>query len=233
MTAQLVAVTFDAPDPDALAAFWGALLDRSPVPHRGAVLLAGTDTQVGLRFTREDEPRADAPHRLHLHVTSEGAKDQDAVVHRALELGATHFDVGQLPEEEHVVLADPAGNEFCVIEPHNTFLAGTGLLGELACDGHRAVGVFWSAALGWPLVWDSNEETAIQSPAGGTKVAWGGPPVLPHVGRDRQRFELRTDDLVTEVDRLVSLGATLSTRDSDIAVLHDPDGNEFALSASS
>lgn len=43
--------------------------------------------------------------------------------------------------------------------------------------------MFWSEALGWPLVWDQDEETAIQSPHGGTKVAWGGPPVAPKVSR--------------------------------------------------
>jgi hypothetical protein len=37
-------------------------------------------------------------------------------VARALELGARHADVGQRPEEEHVVLADPDGNEFCLRE---------------------------------------------------------------------------------------------------------------------
>jgi hypothetical protein len=39
---------------------------------------------------------------------------QRATVDRALALGGRHVDVGQLPEEEHVVLADPEGNEFCV-----------------------------------------------------------------------------------------------------------------------
>ena len=40
------------------------------------------------------------------------------------------------------MLADPEGNEFCVIEPGNSFLAGCGFLGELACDGTRQVGLF-------------------------------------------------------------------------------------------
>jgi hypothetical protein len=51
-----------------------------------------------------------------------------------------------------VVLADPEGNEFCVIEPGDSFLAGCGFLGELACDGSQAVGHFWSQALGRPQV---------------------------------------------------------------------------------
>ena len=77
------------------------------------------------------------------------------------------------------MLADPGGNEFCVIEPGNRFLAGRGLLGEVTCDGTREVGLFWRDALGWPLVWDQGGETAVQSPQGGTKVSWGGPPVAP------------------------------------------------------
>jgi len=152
-------------------------------------------------------------------------------VERALGLGATHLDVGQTPDEGHVVLADPEGNELCMIEAGNRFLAGTGFLGELACDGTRAVGVFWSEALGWPLVWDEDEETAIQSPRGGTKVSWGGPPVPPKHGRNRQRLDLVTADVGSEVARLVALGATRLGELGDGVELADPDGNEFGLRA--
>ena len=87
--------------------------------------------------------------------------------------------------------------------------------------------MFWSAALGWPLVWDQDEETAIQSPLGGTKVAWGGPPDSPQVTRDRQRFDLVASDVPTEVARLVALGATrLNERDGGVE-LADPGGHEF------
>jgi hypothetical protein len=55
----------------------------------------------------------------------------------SLGLGARRIDVGQRPEEGHVVLADPEGNEFCVIEPDNNFLADCGFIGALACDGGR------------------------------------------------------------------------------------------------
>ena len=98
---------------------------------------------------------------------------------RALELGGRHLDIGQRPEEGHVVLADPEGNEFCVIEPGNNFLADCGFIGALSSDGSQEVGYFWSKALGWPLVWDQDQETAIRSPHGGPKITWGGPPVAP------------------------------------------------------
>jgi hypothetical protein len=130
------------------------------------------------------------------------------------------------------VLADPEGNEFCVIEPTSTFLAGCGFLGELACDGTRQVGLFWAQALGWPLVWDHDQETAVQSPDGGTKVAWGGPPVRSRNGRNRQRLELTypDGDLAAEVKRLVALGATRLIDGGSEVELADPDGNQFHLS---
>ncbi|MFE0591245.1 VOC family protein [Micromonospora echinospora] len=231
MPLRLLSVTFDAHDPTRLARFWAGLLGRNVVEDAGGAFLPGDDTQVGLRFASGGAEMTRS-NRLHLHLTSASDADQQETVATALRLGGGHLDVGQRPEEGHVVLGDPEGNEFCVIEAGNNFLAGCGLLGEVACDGTREVGLFWSAALGWPLVWDQNEETAVQSPHGGTKVAWGGPPVAPKVGRNRQRFDLAPagGDQQAEVDRLVVLGATLlETGPDGVVVLADPDGNEFSV----
>ena len=38
------------------------------------------------------------------------------------------------------MLADPEGNEFCVIEPDNNFLADCGFIGALACNGSQQAG---------------------------------------------------------------------------------------------
>lgn len=231
MISRLLSVTFDARDPARLARFWAGLLAREIVEDAGAALVPGDGTQVSLRFAATDAELV-RPNRIHLHLTSASADDQQATVATALRLGGEHLDVGQRPEEGHIVLADPEGYAFCVIEPGNNYLAGCGPLGELACEGTREVGLFWSAALGWPLVWDQDQETAIQSPDGGTKVAWGGPPVAPKLGRNRQRFDLAPGggDQQAEVDRLVSLGATrLEVDDDGTVVLADPDGNEFCL----
>ena len=233
MLVRLRAVTFDAHDPARPARFWAGLLGRDVVDDAGGLLLPGDDTQVGLRFVASDSAKT-LPNRIHLHLTSAEPADQQRTVDRALALGAAHLDVGQLPEEEHIVLADPEGNEFCVIEAGNDYLAGCGPLGELACDGTRQVGLFWSAALGWPLVWDRDEETAVQSPRGGTKVAWGGPPLAPKPARNRQRFDLVPSggDQPAVVDRLVALGATrLGAGEGGGVELADPDGNEFRVSA--
>ena len=154
---------------------------------------------------------------------------------RALALDGRHHDVGQLPEEEHVVLADPEGNEFCVIEAGNNFLADSGFIGALSGDGSQATGYFWSAALDWPLVWDQDEETAIRSPHGGPKVTWGGPPLTPKTGKERVHLHLAPPadgDQQVEADRLVALGARrvdIGQGAVDWVVLADPDGHEFCL----
>jgi predicted enzyme related to lactoylglutathione lyase len=134
-----------------------------------------------------------------------------------------------------VVLADPEGNEFCIIEPDNSFLAGCGRLGSITCDGSRAVGYFWSDALGWPLVWDKDEETAIRAPDGtGPFITWG-PPVPPKTTKNRLHLDIappEDGDQQAEVDRLVSLGATrvdIGQGDVDWVVMADPDGNEFCV----
>ena len=190
MTSQLLELCFDAHDPPRLARFWAGLLGREIGADGVTVELTPTDGPSSrIRFLPTHEEKT-GPNRIHLHLTSTSLEDQQQTWRRALELGGRHLDVGQTPDEGHVVLADPEGNELCVIEPGNTFLAGCGFLGELACDGSQEVGYFWSAALGWPLVWDQDQETAIQSPAGGTKIAWGGPPVRPKTRRNRMHFHL-------------------------------------------
>ena len=229
MTSRLSAVTYDARDALLLGRFWAGVLDRPPVEDARGVLLPGTATQVGLRFAPSTAQRS-APDRLHLHLSSDVGASQAEVVARLLRLGARHVDVGQRPEEGHVVLADPEGDLLCVIEAGSRWLAGCGFLAEVACDGTREVGLFWRDVLGWPLVWDTDGETAVQAPDGGTKVAWGGPPVEPVVARPRQRFELVTSDgLAAETERLVTLGATALSSSASSVALADPDGVELAL----
>ena len=102
-------------------------------------------------------------------------------------------------------------------------------------DGSQAVGYFWSAALGWPLVWDQDQETAIRSPHGGPKITWGGPPVAPKIGKNRLHFDLaphESGDQEGEVDRLISLGARrldVGRGEGGSVSMVDPDGNEFCM----
>ncbi|HEY9440907.1 MAG TPA: VOC family protein [Streptomyces sp.] len=236
MTSQLFAICINASRPPVLARFWSEILDWEPTdgPDGDTAILPPDATGFRIRFLPNQEPKT-GPNRVHFDLTSTSPEDQQQTVARALESGGKHIDVGQLPEEGHVVLADPDGNEFCVIAAGNTFLADTGRIGALSCDGTQEVGYFWSEALRWPLVWDQDQETAIQSPGGGTKITWGGPPVAPKSGTNRLYFELALPvgaEWEAEVDRLISLGATridTGEGDSGRALMLDPDGNEFSV----
>ncbi len=185
MTSRLDALCFDANDPGRLARFWADALhweihDEPP----GEIGLVPTD-DTRLRILFEPVPdKKTGQNRNHLDLTTTSLDDQNETVRRLVELGARHIDIGQGPDEPHVVLVDPEGNEFCIIDPTNDFLADCGRLGAINCDGSRETRYFWSAALGWPLVWDQDDETAICAPDGtGPIISWSSPPLIPKFGK--------------------------------------------------
>lgn len=233
MTSRLVALSFDAADPLAQARFWAAALrwDVGSATERDVTLVPTDGTRCTLRFRRASGVKR-GKNPVHLDLTTASVDDHAATVRDLIERGGSHVDIGQRVGEPHAVLADPEGNELCVIEPQNSFLATCGRLGSITCDGSPRAGYFWSEALGWPLVWDQDEETAIRAPDGsGPFVTWG-PPVPPHDQPNRLRLELAPDggDQAAEVDRLTSLGASRVDEDATgPIVMADPDGTEFRL----
>lgn len=232
MTVELVALSVDAEAPRELARFWAEALGwRVGGSGDDAVELVPTDaTSFGIVFRTSDHPKV-GQNRIHIDLTTSSPEDQAGQVADLLALGAAHVDVGQSPDETHVVLADPEGNELCVLEPGNRFLAGCPRLGAVNCDGTHALGVFWSRALGWPLVWDEGEETAIQAPDGtGPKITWSGPPLMPRPARERMHLHVASAH-DGAVDELLALGATRSIGDAcpGHVALADVDGNPFCV----
>ncbi len=116
MACDLVALVVDAHDPRALAAFWGGLLDwpTEADPYGGFAVLPDDDTGFRIRFATS-QARRTGPNRMHPDLTSTSPQDQQQRVARALALGGRHLDVGQGPDADQVVLADPDGNEFCLL----------------------------------------------------------------------------------------------------------------------
>jgi len=236
MVSRLVALCFDANDPLRLARFWAEALHWELGDETdGEIGLVPTDgTRFRILFLPVAEKKV-GKNRIHIDLTTTSVADQAETVERLIELGARHIDIGQGPDEGQVVLADPEGNELCVIEPDNAFLAGCGRLGSITCDGSPQVGYFWSGALGWPLVWDQDEETAIRAPDGtGPFITWA-PPVPPKTTKNRLHLDIAPPgdgDQRAEIDRLVSLGATrigIGRADEDRVVMADPDANEFCV----
>jgi hypothetical protein len=78
---------------------------------------AGKHAYPGLCFGTAPEAKT-IKNRLHIDLDPD---DQEAEVARVLALGARHADVGQ-GDVPWVVLADPEGNEFCVLQPHNSLI---------------------------------------------------------------------------------------------------------------
>ncbi len=237
MTSRLVALCFDANEPLRLARFWADALrweiDDETDDEIG--LVPTDDTRFQILFLPVPEKKV-GQNRVHLDLTTTSIEDQNETVARLIALGARHIEIGQRPDEGHVVLADPEGNEFCIIEPNNNFLADCGRLGAINCDGTREVGYFWSAALAWPLVWDQDEETAIRAPDGtGPLITWSGPPLIPKTAKNRLHLDIAPPDdgdQRAEVERLVSLGATridIGQGDVSWVVMADPDENEFCV----
>jgi len=109
----------DAASPARLAEFWMAVLGWEPTGrYEGAVEIADPARTAGqhgpsLTFVPvPDEKRG--KNRLHIDVNPVGC-DQEQEVQRLLALGAQRVDVGQGEGKSWVVLADPEGNEFCVL----------------------------------------------------------------------------------------------------------------------
>jgi len=237
MTARLVALAFDAVAPSELARFWAHALRWNIRQTDGiGIEIVPTDATPFHVLVRPVAHEKAGQNRIHFDLTTSSPDDQTNTVAELVAIGARHIDIGQSPDETHVVLADTEGNEFCVIEPGNRFLAGCPRLGAVTCDGTHAVGCFWSEALGWPLVWDQDEETAIQAPdATGPKITWSGPPLMPKPDEERIHFHVApapgTSASVT-LDHLYALGATpvdVGHACPDVLALADVDGNTFCL----
>ncbi|TQS46581.1 VOC family protein [Cryptosporangium phraense] len=113
-TGPIAALVVDCDDPRAMAGFWGAATDWDVVEVTDdfASLHAGSGPY--LEFLRKPGERV-WWNRLHLEVAPYVGDDHSAEVDRLLSLGAESVDVGQGDDVSWRVLADPEGNEFCVL----------------------------------------------------------------------------------------------------------------------
>ena len=122
MPARLHRIVVDAHDPPGLARFWTQALGWKVLSERANEIVIGTDENApaGMCFMPVTDPKA-VKHRVHLDLTSSAA-DRDQEIDRLLALGARRVEIGQTGAESWTVLADPEGNEFCVVRPKETLI---------------------------------------------------------------------------------------------------------------
>jgi len=106
---QINALIVDASDPERLAAFWSELLGRPVVARMGPYVWLRRENELGLGFQRTAEPKS-GKNRMHFDVT---ASDPAAEQQRIEALGGRRLE--EYADGGFLVMADPEGNEFCVI----------------------------------------------------------------------------------------------------------------------
>jgi catechol 2,3-dioxygenase-like lactoylglutathione lyase family enzyme len=116
MACRITELVLDARDPEALARWWCAVLDYRVVGREddGSVEIGPPDgTPPTIVIGAGAGPKRE---KLRLHIdVSPTDRDQAAELERLLELGARPADIGQTGTESWHVLADPEGNEFCLL----------------------------------------------------------------------------------------------------------------------
>jgi predicted enzyme related to lactoylglutathione lyase len=229
MATRLVSVVIDALDMVALGHFWAEALewayDDQFLDEGEIDVIANDGSGLELIFGRTDDEKR-VKNRIHLDLSGPAG-----TVQRVSSLGAQPVDIGQ-GDVPWTVMADPEGNEFCVME--NT--SGPIGLGSICLDAANptVMGAFWSAATGWPLEVQADWGVALRAPTGGPSLTMG-PPVAPKRGKNRVHLDVAPgvdDDRQLEVERLRSLGARpvdIGQQDVPWVVLADPEDNEFCI----
>ena len=148
---------------------------------------------------------------MHLDLATTSAAHQAELVARLQALGATPADVGQ-GDVPWTVLADPEGNEFCVLEPREIY-RDTGPMAAVVvdCADPRAMARFWGEAMDWTLHEVTDDQAVLRSAKGvGPYLEFLRTPDVKTVS-NRVHLDLRPypgDDQEAEVARLRALGAT-------------------------
>jgi Glyoxalase-like domain len=237
-------MVMDANDPRKLARFWASALDWVVEEEGGVeevdVSPAGYEypdpVALPIVFLPVVGPKS-AKNRVHIDLASQSPEHQAALVERLRDLGARPLDIGQ-GDVPWVVLADPEGNEFCVLEPRDAY-RDTGPVAAVVMDtpDPLAMAGFWELASGWARSRSEGDDlVGFRSPPG------VGPYFellrVPEAKTVKNRVHIdvapeKGEDQAAAVRQLLEAGAA----PADIGqgegvswvVLADPDGSEFCV----
>jgi predicted enzyme related to lactoylglutathione lyase len=246
MALRPVQVNIKAVDASAVGRFWAQALGWSAYSP-GVTTYVGPagglvwpdPVAFGIDVVPVPEPKTATKNRLHLDLATTSAAHQAELVARLKTLGATPVDVGQ-GDVPWTVLADPEGNEFCVLEPREVY-RDTGPIAAVVvdCVDPRATARFWGEAMGWTPHEVTDDQATLRSATGtGPYLEFLRTPGVKTVP-DRVHLDLLPypgDDQAAEVARLRAFGATdldLGQGEVPWTCLCDPEGHEFCVLAPS
>jgi hypothetical protein len=241
-------VNIKAVDHSTVGRFWAEALGWRAYPTgSGMTTYVGPEgglvwphpVALGIDVVTVPTPKTPAKNRTHLDLATTSAAHQAQLVARLQALGATPADVGQ-GDVPWTVLADPEGNEFCVLEPREIY-RDTGPIAAVVvdCADPRAMARFWGEATDWSLLQVTDGAAILRSANGvGPYLEFLRTPGA-RTAPDRVHLDLLPypgDDKAAEVARLRTLGAgDLDVGQGDVpwTCLTDPEGNEFCVLAPS
>ena len=241
MPTRLTSVVIDSADPPTLARWWASALGWEVAHESGDesdVEPPSGEPGITLTFVPVQDKRV-LKNRIHLDLRSNTLAEQDDLIQRLMAGGAVEADIGQ-GDVPWAVLADPEGNEFCVLEPRPEY-AKTGSLAAIVVDAvdPELMARFWAAAAGWNL--HEHEGLYDLVPPGGAGPWLEFVPTKePHTVKNRLHLDVAPfsgDDQRAEVLRLMGVGALRAeVGQSEAApgavtwvVLTDPEENEFCV----
>ncbi|MFI7002639.1 VOC family protein [Nocardia sp. NPDC050175] len=237
MSTRLACVVFDADRPRFIADFWAELLGWGVTIDRPEQVDVAAPDPDGADLALSFLPAVRAKHgknRIHLDLASRSIDHQRLQVDRALSLGARRVDIGQ-GTVPWVVLADPEGNEFCVLEPREEYV-DTGAVAAIVLDTRDPLRLaeFWATAAGWPVAHGGEQVAGLRSATGlGSWLEFVRTPEAKS-GRNLLHLNLASfDDQDAEVARLRAAGATqidgVHPSTAPSLTFADPETNEFCL----
>jgi predicted enzyme related to lactoylglutathione lyase len=241
MATRLVQINMKARDDSALGGFWAAALGWAVSSEEPGVtnlepegFVYPDPVAVCIDLVTSAEPKT-GKNRVHIDLATTSAAHQAELVARLTELGATPADVGQ-GDVAWTVMADPEGNEFCVLD---SLYEDTGPIATVVvdCADPWAMASFWGQATDWIVHKVTDHGAVLRSAKGvGPYLQFLRTPDVK-IGWNRVHLDVRPypgDDAAAEAARLESLGATaihLGRSDIPWRVFADPEGNEFCLLA--
>jgi hypothetical protein len=231
----LVSLGLDTPDPSAAARWWAAVLGWTVVATEDdeAQIVSLDGRPPALVFLRVTDPKV-VKDRIHLDLGSNDDDDRRRTVDRLLGAGARPVDIGQ-GDVPWTVLADPEGNELCVLEPRDRYRGG-GRLAAVVVDAHDPAPLarWWADVTGWTVGYEEGDVTSLHQPD-------DRPPDIDFVRVDEPKTVKNrwhpdvvapTADVDAAARELLRRGARpvdIGQGDVPWRVLADPEGNELCV----